>query len=238
MPATQKPTLVVGEPRSIRPRRRLTLAGALAIVVISASACGGSDSAAAAEGSPLDLTERFTEQLVAGDWGGVGDLYTADATWQFLTPTGNSPVIRFADELPPDAEVADWDGDGVTTELDGFASLGAEVYAGGLTALFSCEQPDAETAVCEEAREGYAFLDPSHSANWTITVTDGLISNIVIDVRGDGESGNKVFAFQDWVKDTRPELDSDLFSNRGVRNITPENVETHRELATEWLATQ
>ena len=64
------------------------------------------------------------------------------------------------------------------------------------------------------------------------------ISNIVIDVRGDGESGNKVFVFQDWVRSTRPELDSDLFSNRGQRNITPDNVETHRELATEWLATQ
>ena len=238
MPAIQKPTLVVGEPRSIRPTRRLTLATALAIVVISASACGGSDSAAAAEGSPLDLTERFTEQLVTGDWGGVGDLYTADATWQFHTPTGNSPVITLADELPPDAEVADWDGDGVTTEFDAFSSLGAEVYGGGLTALFSCEQPDSETALCEEAREGYAFLDPSHSANWTITVADGLISNIVIDLRGYGENLIKVIDFQDWVKDNRPEVESDLFSGRGFRNITPDNVETHRELATEWLATQ
>ncbi len=192
MPATQKPTLVVGEPRSIRPRRRLTLAGALAIVVLSASACGGSDSAAAAEGSPLDLTERFTEQLVAGDWGGAGDLYTEDATWQFQTLTEKSPAIRFADELPPDAEVADWNGDGVTTELDFFSSLGAEVYGGGLTALFSCEQPDAGTAMCEEAREGYAFQSADHSAKWTITVTDGLISNIFIDVRGDGESRVKV----------------------------------------------
>ena len=238
MPATLKPTLVVGEPRSIRPRRRLTLAGALAIVVLSASACGGSDSPAAAEGSPLYVTERFTEQLVAGDWGAGGDLYAADATWQFLTPTGNSPVTRFADELPPDAEVADWDGDGVKTELDFFSSLGAEVYAGGLTALFSCEQPDAETAVCAEAREGYAFLEPSHSANWTITVADGLISNIVIDIRGDGENLIKVIDFQDWVKDNWPELESDLFTGRAFRNITPDNVETHRQLATEWFATQ
>lgn len=212
------------------------MAGALAIVLISASACGGS--ATAAERTPLDVTELFTEQLVAGDWGGIGDLYTADATWQFRSPGGNSPVIRFADELPPEASIADWDGDGVTTELDAFASLGAEAYAGGLTTLFSCEQPDAETAVCEEAREGYAFQSPSHSANWTITVADGLISNIVINVRGDGESRPKVFDFQDWVTDTRPELESDLFSRRGVRSITPDNVETHRELATEWLATQ
>ncbi|NNE94782.1 MAG: hypothetical protein HKN24_02010, partial [Acidimicrobiales bacterium] len=57
-------------------------------------------------------------------------------------------------------------------------------------------------------------------------------------VRGDGENALKVIDFQEWVKDNRPELEDDLFSRRGERHITPENVETHRELATEWLATQ
>ncbi len=138
MPATQKPTLVVSEPCSIRPRRRLTLKGVLAIVVIIAGACGGSDDSAA-EGSPLRVTDSLQNSSSPGTGVRAASL-TADATWQFLTPTGNSPVITFADELPPE-DVADWDGDGVTTELDAFSSLGAEVYAGGLTALSHASSP-------------------------------------------------------------------------------------------------
>lgn len=239
MRAIQKPTLFTGETRSLRPRcqRTLVLVGAYAMTAMLAGACG-SDTPAVAGRSAIDVTDLFSEMVVAGDWSGGAELYTADATWQFVSPTDSSPPIRLADELPPEAEVADWDGDGLTTELDFFTSLGAEVYAGGLTAILSCEQADAETAVCEESREGYAFENPSHSANWTITLADGLIRSIFIDVTGDGENTIKVLDFQEWVQENDPEVAADLFAGRANRIITPDNVETHRRLATEWLATQ
>jgi hypothetical protein len=197
-------------------------------VAVVVAACAGS------ERSPLEVTELLDESVVTADWAGIAEFYAPDATWQI----NDSPVIRLADELPPDAGVVDWDGDGVVTEQDFFFSLGAELYAGGTTSFLSCSQSDDVTAVCQEAREGYAFLNLTHAADWVITLADGLVSSIVIDLTGNGVDQGKVIEFQGWVEDNRPDAPSDLFRGYGIRNVTPENAETHRQLATEWLATK
>ena len=219
------------------PTPRSTLVGALAIIVVTLWACG-SDDPSAAERTPLDVMELFAQGVVEADWSGMRDLYTPEATWQVVTPDDSSPVIRLADELPGNAGVDEWDGDGVLTENDFFSFLGAEVYAGGITDILSCEQPDVTTAVCDEAREGYAFENAGHSASWTVTVSDGQIASMVIDLTGDGIDIGKVAQFKAWAEENRAEQADGLFDAFGDRKITPDTVDTHRRLAMEWLASQ
>ena len=234
-----KLALVARELGPIRKNRRppLTVICGLTVAVILLGACS-SDSTPVAERTPLDVTELFRERFLEGDFSGLADLNTPEATWQVLAPGGDSPVIRLADELPSNVNVADWDGDGAKTEGDFFSSLGAEAYSGGITDILSCEQPDTQTAVCEETREGYAFQNPSHSATWTITIADGLISSVVIDLTGDGVDAGKVTQYKTWVEANRADAADGLFGSFGERIVTPDNIETHRQLATEWLATQ
>jgi hypothetical protein len=242
MQTSEKPVRVVRQPRPNRPRgnRAPALIAAIAAlaVVVGVWAFMRPSEPDVASRSPIEVTELFNEVVVTGNWSAGADLYTDDATWQLISPEGESPAIRMSDALPPDADAADWDGDGLVTEADFFASLGAEVYAGGITDLLSCSQVDSVTAVCDEARVGYAFMSSSHSAAWTFTMRDGLISNILIDLKGNGVDALAYSQFRLWVKETRPEVADQLFDPAGERILTPDTVELQRELATEWLAEQ
>ena len=242
MQTQERPVEVVRKPKADRPRRRLipALAGALAVIAIAVGvwALTSNPEPEVADASPLQLTERFDSAVASADWAAVRDVLAPDATYQLTSSGGESPVIRFADELPDSAPVEDWDGDGVVTEYDGFATLGAEIYAGGITSFLSCTQPDAFTAVCEEAREGYAFFSPSHSATWTVSVSDGLVTSIVIDVVGNGVDALAANQYRLWVVENRPDVKDQLFNAFNERILTPDTVDLHRELATEWLATQ
>jgi len=235
------PIQIVPEERSPRPKRRLipALAGALAVLVIAVGAWALTRSTEPdfADRSPLQVTDRFNEAVVTADRGAGPDLYAPGATWQLITVDGPSPVFRFSDELPATAPVLDWDGDGQITELDNFFSLGVELYAGGVTDFLVCSQPDGVTAICDEVREGYAFKNPNHSATWTFTIADGLISSIVIDLVGDGTDLVTAAQYRLWVRDNQPELMSELFDSVNQSLIyTPETLDVHRELIAEWVS--
>jgi len=237
MQTQDKPIQIVREPRTPRSRRRLVpaLAGAIAVIVIAVGvvALTGNTESDVAARSPLQVTDLFDEYIVSANYGAAADLYTQDATWQLV----ESPALRFSDELPDSAPVPDWDGDGRVTELDNFASLGVELYAGGTTNFLSCTQPDAFTAVCDEVREGWAFPSPSHSANWTFTIADGLIDSIVIDVVGQGTDSSALRNYGSWVQQNRPELAGDLVNEfTGAWKLNPDTIDMHRELVAEWQA--
>lgn len=237
MQTQEKPVRIVDPPRSIRPKRRLVpaLAGAVAVIAIAVGvwALTGDSEQDVADLSPVEVTDLFNEGIVTADYSGGFQYYTADATYQLE----QSPAIRFSDELPETAGVADWDGDGKVTEMDGFIRLGAELYAGGVTTLLSCSPADAATAVCDEVREGFAFKSPSHSAKWTFTFTDGLINSIVIDVVGQGTDVSLLRTYGGWVEQNRPELAGELIHEfTGAWKLNPDTIETHRELVAEWQA--
>ena len=241
MQTQEKPVRIVETPRAIRPKRRLVpaLAGAIAVVVVVAGvwALTGNTESDVAARSPLEVTELLNEGVVTADHSGGLEYYTAEATYQLVFVDGQSPAIRFSDDLPETAGVADWDGDGKVTEMDGFIGLGAEVYAGGATNLLSCSQADAATVVCDEIREGFAFTSPGHSANWTLTFTDGLIDSIVIDLVGQGTDSSALRTYGLWATRNRPALAEGLFNeSTGEWKLTPDTIETHRQLVAEWQA--
>lgn len=241
MQTQEKPIQIVRGNKAPRQRRRLipALAGAMAVLVIGAGVWGLTRNTEpdAAAGSPLEVTRLFDEGVVTADWSGTTLNYTADATYQFTFGEQQSPVFRFSDELPESAPIVDWDGDGKVTEMDGFIALGAEVYAGGTTTLLSCTQTDAVTAVCQEVREGYAFKNPAHSANWTFTFADGLIDSILIEVDGEGTDSSALRTYGMWASQNRPEIAGDLFNEATAEwKLTPDTIERHRELVAEWQA--
>jgi hypothetical protein len=96
----------------------------------------------------------------------------------------------------------------------------------------------AVTAMCEEARVGYAFENRGHSADWTVTIMDGFISSIVIDFQGNGEDTAAVGRYRLWVAETHPESSDMLFGPTLQRILTPDTIELHRELAIQWQEEQ
>lgn len=148
--------------------------------------------------------------------------------------------VRLFDDLPVQgAGVEDWDGDGRLTEMDLQLWIGADFYAGGTTTFLSCSESDSATAVCDDVREGFAFLNPARQPiTYTFTVGGGLIEGIVVEV-GEGEDPTDpeaVAEFEQWVMNNRPELVDGLFFLDGRRELTMDNVDTHRELVAEWVA--
>ncbi|NNL98520.1 MAG: hypothetical protein HKO63_09985 [Acidimicrobiia bacterium] len=241
MQTQEKPIQIVREQAAPRQRRRLipALAGAMAVLVIGAGVWGLTRNTEpdVAFGSPIEATDVFNADVVTANWAGGGEYYTADATFQFIFVDGQSPAIRFSDELPESAGVPDWDGDGTVTELDGFIGNGADVYAGGTTTLLTCSQLDAVTAVCDEVREGFAFKNPAHSATWTFTIADGRIDSIVIEIMGEGTDPAALRTYGAWVEQNRPEVAGDLINEfTGAWRLTPDTMETHRQLVAEWVA--
>jgi hypothetical protein len=260
----ERQTEFVPEKAQRTTRRRLVpaLAAGLALIVAAGGLWAITRTSEPDVATPLEVTDLFNETVATADWSAASELYAADATYQWLFPGGQSEVIRFAEqrypfrnlaELPGYGSFPDWDGDGIVTELDSFqASLGGEIYASGTTNFLSCSQPDGATSVCTEAREGYAFTNPAYAAQWTFTISDGLISSIVIEITAPnpplgsnrpcyfcetgGVDPTAVAEYEQWVMENRPELVDDLFWLSGQRELTPENIDTHRELVAEWVA--
>jgi len=242
MQTQEKPIQIVRENKAPRQRRRLipALAGAMAVLVIGAGVWGLTRNTEpdVAAGSPLEVVKLFEESVVTANYGGSSDLFTSDATYQVMLVDGQSPAIRFSDELPPGAGVPDWNGDGTVTELDGFTGLGTELYAGGATTFLSCSQPDAATVLCQEVREGFAFANPAHSANWTFTFADGFIDSIVIEIGpSNGTDPSALRTYGTWVGANYPDEAGTLVNEfSGDWKLTPNTLERHRELVAEWLA--
>jgi hypothetical protein len=120
----------------------LAAAIATVVVVVGAWVLTRTPAPDLASRTPIELTELFDDGVAAGDGSAIAELFSEGATWQMISPQGESPVFGFFDELPPEADIADWDADGVLTEMDVFASLGAEIYASGTTDLLTCSQPE------------------------------------------------------------------------------------------------
>lgn len=240
MQTREQPVEMVRVPRRERPQKRLApaLAAALALVVVGAGvwALTRSD-APVANRSPLEVADQFNQLVATGEWETGRALYAEGATYQINWSGQEGEVIVLSDPFPEDAGVPDWDGDGVVTNMDAFDWLGSELYAAGTTSFLACTQTDATTAVCDEVREGFAFPSSSHSATWTITTNEaGLVTSIVIEGRGEGTSSGLVADYSLWLIVNHPELEEELLDGFGTLRLTPDTVDTHRQMVAEWQA--
>ena len=108
--------------------------------------------------------------------------------------------------------------------------------------IHTCEQIDGTTVVCNEVLEGWPFMDRAigeYVVFSTFTVVDGSITRQVLDwsaTETHKYDSSTVIEYQDWIRANQPELEADLFRSFGGLNVTPDNVETHRELMAEWKA--
>ena len=100
--------------------------------------------------------------------------------------------------------------------------------------------------MCDEVLGGSPFFnDPSgRRISTTDTVVDSLITAQVLDASTWNYSQwferrmdvALVFPYQQWVQANRPELEEELFADFAFLRMTPDNVETHRQLIAEWRA--
>ncbi len=250
MQTQEKPIQIVPKERSSRPRRRLvpTLAGAMAVIVITVGAWAltRSTETVVANPTPLEVTNLFNEAVSSADWPALRALFTDTSTQQFILPTETIPLIRLMDPIPLGGDLTslglfDWNGDETISEFDGLVRRVSGRYAGATTTLLSCAQVDAVTVVCDEVLEGYAFKNPLHMRTWTFTIADGSIANVVFDFSLSEASpidADAVAVYEAWVMGNRPELTRDLFTFGGELRIEPDTIEIHRQLVTEWQAQQ
>lgn len=214
--------------------------------------------------TPLEVAEALDAAIVAGDWEAALALYAEDATYTQLDDGFGFDFIRHGKEVGgsplrtdmPLSRIApalgfgglttiypgfDWDEDGSTTGLDHLAALTMADYAWGVTDFYSCAQTDETTVVCDLILEGHALVpDAPPPVTDTFTVVDGRITQQVYDTtvsRFEDPFGLRL-GYLVYVEENRPELENTLFSlNRtGELRMTPDTVETHRELIAEWRA--
>lgn len=262
MQTQQRPTELVTKIPNKQPRRWLVAAAAAATVVLAIGLGAflfNNDAPEVVDPPPttpaptttvaptttlppvLQTGEGFNQAAITADWDAVAALFTDTATLQFVGPDGPSPLIQFTDPLPDGAGIADWSGDGAVTEFDWFLRQGAEIYVGHTTAALACEAVDAATLVCDEVREGFAFKATGHKAVWTLTVANGQVTALVLDLTestSDGADRAKVGSYRSWVRDNRPEQLEGLFVDFATLDINPDNLEIHRALVAEWQAEQ
>lgn len=255
MQTQQRPTQSVAG-RPVPPPRRWLVAAAAAAVVLAIGAGAflfNNDSSEVVDPPPTTTVapttvppvpaevDAFNEAATAADWAAVAALFADSATMQFMSPEGPSPEIQMTDPIPEDAGIVDWNGDGAVTEFDWFLTQGAEMYVGQTTSVLACEALDAAMVVCDEAREGFVFKSAGHKATWTLTVSDGLFTSLVFDLTESTANGSdplEVGRYRIWIRDNHPELEAELFADPVTLSITPDNLETHRELVAEWSAEQ
>lgn len=241
---TQEKPIQIARTKPPRPTRRLVpaLAAAMALIVAAAGvwAITRSDEPSIAERTPLEVVELFNEAVAKADFEAAAGLYADGTTIQFLTPDNADPTFALSDPLPEQATVLDWNGDGVLTEWDQWLWNGADLYAGGTTKFLSCTQSDPIAVVCEEVREGFAFLNPGHQPEWTVTIVDGLITHVEVDLSAgtSGTSPGLVALYRSWVNENRPEAMPGLFAGPNQLNINPDTIHRHRELVAEWQASR
>jgi len=136
----------------------------------------------------------------------------------------------------------DWiPADGATTNgFDDLAVNAMAQYAQGVTRVWSCTQADLTTVVCAEVLAGHAFLsEPLPPMTDTFTVVDGLITHQEYDTSSvfvEPDTFPLRLEYQNYIASTRPELEDVLFSDLARMLVTPDTVETHRQLIAEWKA--
>jgi hypothetical protein len=226
------------------PRRWIPAAAGVALVAVImvavATWTGGSDSSVGASLTPLEVGEALNEYGVAGDWDAARLLYAEGATFTRVLGAPddalNSPMAEPIDF--PDPAIADWDGDGAITLFDDQAQFTKEMYATGVTTAHSCTESNASTVACALLYEGYAFAKSDPNAiSMIYTVVDGHITHqefVGVEVEGHYYSTTLRIEYHDWVRANRSELEDELFRSFGTPSITPDTVETHRELIAEW----
>lgn len=214
--------------------------------------------------TPIEVADALNAAIVAGDWKAVRALYSDDATYTQLDDGFGHDFVRHGKEpgemplridMPFSRPAAafkfrglttiypafDWDDDGVTTAFDDLASLAVADHAWGVTDFYTCTQSDERTVVCDLVLAGHALVpDSPPSATDTFTVIDGLITHQVYDTtasRFEDPYGLRL-GYLVYVEENRPELENTLFSldRTGELRMTPDTVETHRELIAEWRA--
>ena len=187
----------------------------------------------------LTAADVLNEAATTADWAAVEAVFAESATIQFISQQGTTDPVSIDNPLAPDAGIVDWNGDGAVTELDWFLTQGAEIYVGRTTTVLVCEPGAGGTAVCDEVREGFVFKSDDHVVKWILTVEDGLITNLAFDVSestANAADPLQVGRYQRWVGDNRPELEAELFTGFATMTLTPDTLETHRQLVAEWQA--
>jgi hypothetical protein len=256
MDTEQTPLRVAGTPEP-PPRRHwnqvLVGAAAFAVVVIVGVAVllvtRGNDEPDVGNGmpTPLEVGEAMNRATVAGDLEAQRNLYDDAAT--FTDVMASTGLLLRASPAP----IPDFDGDEVITMVDEILWDAAHDYAAGVTLAYTCNQTDPSTVVCEGVFEGHAFLSETsdQQVTNTFTVEDGLITHHQFDASPNHFAGyhNEKLEhavpyservedprtwneYLQWVKENHPET-GNLF---WVGHLTPDNVETHRELIAEWRA--
>lgn len=214
--------------------------------------------------TPLEVGQALNAAIVAGDWEAVRVLYADDATYTLVDDgfgIHSSVRHRLAtlDSFRPDRavdrllvtpkfnrsssvgvpfNVYEWIED---ESFDGFDDLAADamaLYTQGVTTALSCTQPGPGAVVCDNVLEGHAFLSGAPLTVDTLTVVDGLITHQEYDTLGarDEDSFTLQVEYQTYVGANHAELEEDLFYQLGRLTITPDTVETHRQLIAEWSA--
>ncbi len=246
---TQKQVGLPTPPPKKTPRRWIPAiasfaAAVAAIVVVAAIWASSSDEPDVGGRTPLEVGEALNSYAIAGDWEAARLLYADGATYTNSVGFGlggvalNVPMAETIDF--PEPEYVDWDGDGSITLFDEQAALMKESYATGVTRFLSCSQTDPSTVVCDLPYEGYAFRTTNPILlPTTYTVVEGRITSQTLDaseMEGWYYDTNLRIEYQEWVRTSEPDLEGDLFRSFGSPSITPDNIETHRELIAEWRA--
>ena len=248
---TEQTPLGVAEMPDVSPRRHwnqglLVGAAAFAVVVIVGVAVflvtQGSNEPGVANGmpTPLEVGESMNQATVAGDLEALRLLYDDLATFTDMFSGDTAPLMAQSGNPFPDM-----DGDEAITWFDEILWDAANDYAAGVTLAYTCDQTDPSTVVCDGVYEGHAFLSETSDMQVTntFTVEDGLITHHQFDARPlhragyYAEKGRDITTgpnaeYRQWVKENHPETGNLFWAG----HITPDNVETHRELIAEWRA--
>ena len=209
---------------------------------------------------PIEVIEALDAAIVAGDWEAALALYSQDATYSQIDDGFGFDFIRHGknasgDELSEHAfngpnrfespfttiyPSYSWTEGAGFTVFDALATVIMGDYAVGVTDFYSCEQTDDNTVVCDLVLEGHAFIEEVPPVTDTFTVVGGLITHQLYDTtmsRLEDPFGMRL-DYLGYLEANYAESVDELFDSErlGSLVITPETVETHRDLIAEWRA--
>lgn len=212
--------------------------------------------------TPFEVGDALNRAIVSGDLEAARSLYADDATYTH-EPGRTSSSLRhgeisgsFHPGLPVDKPLGrdassldsslglmfnrfDWDGDGRATGFDDLAADSMAWYAQGVSTAFLCMQPDEVTVVCENVLEGHGLLIEPPPVRDIFTVVDGRITHQeynTADVVVFSNTLAEQLAYLSYVEANRPDLATVLFEGLASLIITPDTIDTHRQLIEEWKA--
>lgn len=231
------------------PRRKGSIWLVAALVAVAVLVGGVLGFVLASDGEPpatngLAVVEGLHQAMREGDWEGIKDVFSLDATYTWVAAHGGDDEVGSLSSVmgsfPVVFAYSDWDGDGRITILDQLISNEMMQYANGRSVLGPCDESAANRVVCDQPAGGAFFdePDPIYGGTWTYTVANGLISHVSIEITHGGSAQPRVRAgeFQAWIRETSPDLEAALFipNSPGGAWLTPENVEVFRAKVAEW----